>query len=149
MTLVLTGFACEDGPPTAAGLCAKVKQCEQMDLLISQDSCEQQVNAKMGQASDDCAKCVLSLPCSGMTRLSSGKVTLSQLCGTCQDSLARASCPAGHEHMLVCGIARAPSSASGSAAGPPSKAPPAVSASASASASAKAAASAKPATSAK
>jgi hypothetical protein len=113
---------CDDATPTAEALCTRASKCEQMDVLISTESCTQQVEAKVGKSLDECSKCVLSLPCSGMARVAAGKLSLRQLCGSCQDDLAQASCPPRHEHLLVCGLALA--SASGSASAAKSPPPP-------------------------
>lgn len=134
---------CDDPTPSAEALCVRASKCEQMDVLISTESCTQQVEAKVGKSLDDCSRCVLSLPCSGMARVASGKLSLHQLCGACQDDLAQASCPPRHGHLLVCGLALAPASGSASAAPPPPPPPPAASASASAQASSRPAASAR------
>jgi hypothetical protein len=146
--LVVLAAGCDEGPPTAEALCLRASKCPQMDVLISTESCTQQVEAKVGKSLDDCSRCVLSLPCSGMARVASGKLGLSQLCGSCQDELAQASCPPRHDHLLVCGLSLATASASGAAkAAPPAPVAPAAHASASASASASAPASARAASS--
>jgi hypothetical protein len=110
--------ACSDEPPTPEGLCARAASCEPMDVLVSRDSCMQQVRARLINASPTCSECVLGLPCSGMARVASGKVALSQICPACPSSVtAKAECTKGHEHVLICGIAaRPPASASASAA---------------------------------
>jgi hypothetical protein len=69
--------------------------------------------------SSECRNCAESIPCSGMTRIATGKVSLSDVCPACKASQARGECPTEHEHFLICGMATRPAaSASASAAAP-------------------------------
>ena len=71
--------ACDDATPTAEALCARAAACEDMDLLVSNDACVQQIKKRLIETSPDCSTCVLSIPCSGMARVASGQVTLGQI----------------------------------------------------------------------
>lgn len=122
--------ACEQEAPSPEGLCKRASSCEPMDLLVSNESCAAQVAARLGDATAECKECVLGLPCSGMARVASGKVSLTQICPSCPTSVtARASCTAGHQHVLICGIAARPAasaSATASAAAAATASPSAV-----------------------
>lgn len=117
---------CDDEPPSPEALCARVAGCEPMDLLISNDACAMQVRQRLINAPADCSECVLGLPCSGMERVASGKVSLAQICPSCPVAVtSQGSCNSGHQHLLICGIAtRPPPAPSGSASAAPSAAPP-------------------------
>ncbi|MFT3765626.1 MAG: hypothetical protein QM820_08940 [Minicystis sp.] len=132
---------CDDEPPSPEGLCLRAASCEPMELLVSNETCAQQVRQRIVNASPECSECVLGLPCSGMARVASGKVSLSQICPACPSAVtSQGGCKSGHEHVLICGIAtRPPPAPSGSAsasappatataaAAPPSSATPAAS----------------------
>jgi hypothetical protein len=123
LPLALAGVlvACEDATPTAEALCARAASCEQMDVLVSSEACTQQVKKRLIEASTECSNCVLSIPCSGMARVATGKVTLGQICPSCPPSVTRKSCAT--EHVLICGLATRPA-ASASASASASAAPP-------------------------
>jgi hypothetical protein len=100
-----------------------------MDLLVSHDSCAQQVRQRLINAPAPCNECVLGLPCAGMARVASGKVSLAQICPSCPVSVtAQDNCTAAH--VLVCGIAARPPASASASASP--AAPPSATASASA-----------------
>jgi hypothetical protein len=101
-----------------------------MQLLVAPEPCAEQVTSRLANASEQCRACALSLPCAGMERIASGKVTLAQVCPSCPAPVSRSQCGSDNPHVLVCGVALKPAgSASASASAPP--APPPASASAS------------------
>ncbi len=115
---------CSQETPSPEALCARASSCEPMDLLLSGESCAQQVRQRLVNAPEACNECVLGLPCSGMARVASGKVSLTQICPSCPTSVtAQTDCTTGH--VLICGIAARPA-ASGSAAAQPSAIPSAI-----------------------
>jgi hypothetical protein len=119
--------ACEEAAPVPEAFCARAASCDQMDVLVSTQTCAQQVRKRLIEVSPECNDCILSTPCAGMARVATGKVALTQLCPSCPKSVTRESC-AGQPHMLICGLAikplEAPSASASAGAPPPASAPP-------------------------
>ena len=88
--------------------------------MLSREACAKQVSQRLVDVSSECRNCVETIPCSGMTRIATGKVSLGNVCPACKGAPVRGECPAAHEHFLICGVATRPEpAASGSAASPP------------------------------
>ena len=101
-------MACEQDSPTPEALCKRASTCEPMDLLLSHDTCAQQVRARLVNAPPACSECVLGLPCAGMARVASGKVSLAQICPSCPSSVTGQTDSCTAPHVLICGIAARP-----------------------------------------
>lgn len=120
-------LGCTSTAATPDGLCARASSCEAMDVLVSPESCAQQVKQRLINAPDECSDCVLSLPCAGMVRVATGNVTLGQICPSCPTSVtSKSRCGSGHEHLLTCGIATRMAPAASASALPSSATPPAL-----------------------